>query len=652
MGKARKTVKKTKSTTSTQNVQSLPFNTDKGQHILKNPGIVNAIVEKDTVMEVGPGTGNLTVKMLEVAKKVIACEIDPRMIAEVKKRVIGGPLQSKLEVLSGDVMRMEWPVFDVCVANLPYQISSPFVQKFLLQRPAPRYAVLMFQKEFADRLVARPGDKDYSRLSVNVQLLARVEMLMKVKRTEFRPPPKVDSAVVRIEPRIPPPPINFEEWEGLLRLCFLRKNKTLNAIFRLSNVTELIEKNYRKVCSFKNKPVPATFNCKAAIEKVLSEAGYAEKRARSMTVEDFLALLLAFNKADIHFIVIGAPNVGKSLLTNNIARAALSAVSSKMDTTTKNVHVNLTESDTQLVVVDSPGAVSTGHVRQTMHHQEERVLTDAERALHKAQHILVVQDATAPGRYIHHRVLHMLHRYAHVPSTLAINKIDLVSRRSDLLPLVPILTNGRVGDAPIPSSGATIGRLGKVVQKPSEGGDVFENRDDKWMASYRDMIQKPTHKCGYAATRHLFRDVNGWSGFDRVFFVSSLTGEGIDDLRNHLKGVATSGEWLMEADQLTDKTPQELCTDAIRAAVLDMVHGDVAYTVRVGISEWVEQGEVLQIVGDIQCAKHRDGVLIIGKGGGRISEIGRRVNAHLHSLFQRQLYVRLVVSHKGKLILK
>lgn len=74
---------------------ALPFNTDKGQHILKNPGVVNAIVEKsalkatDTVLEVGPGTGNLTVKMLEVAKTVIACEIDPRMIAEVKKRVMG-----------------------------------------------------------------------------------------------------------------------------------------------------------------------------------------------------------------------------------------------------------------------------------------------------------------------------------------------------------------------------------------------------------------------------------------------------------------------------------------------------------------------------------------------------------------------------------
>lgn len=300
-------VKKTKKPTSALNTQSLPFNTEKGQHILKNTGIINAIVEKsalkstDTVFEVGSGTGNLTVKLLEQSKKVIACEIDPRMIAELKKRVLATPLQMKLEVRNGDVMKTQWPFFDVCVANLPYQISSPFVFKLLLQRPLPRYAVLLFQKEFADRLIAKPGDKDYCRLSVNIQLLAKVEHLMKVKRTEFRPPPKVDSAVVRIAPKNPPPPINFDEWEGMLRLCFLRKNKRLMSIFKLNNVIELIEKNYRRVCSLLNKPLPKDLDVKKLVEDTLTDAGFADKRARTMTIEQFLELLLAFNKAGIHF---------------------------------------------------------------------------------------------------------------------------------------------------------------------------------------------------------------------------------------------------------------------------------------------------------------------------------------------------------------
>ncbi|KAK6016394.1 ribosomal RNA adenine dimethylase family protein [Ostertagia ostertagi] len=208
--------------------------------------------------------------MLEVAKKGNRLRNRSANGGRVKE----APLQSKLEVRHGDVMKTEWPFFDVCVANLPYQISSPFTFKLLLQRPLPRYAVLMFQKEFADRLVAKPGDKDYCRLSVNVQLLAKnrvlidfitlraffqlLKHLMKIKRTEFRPPPKVDSAVVRIAPKNPPPPINFDA-------------------------------------------IPKDFNIKKLVEDTLVEAGFAEKRARSMSIEEFLALLLAFNKAGIHF---------------------------------------------------------------------------------------------------------------------------------------------------------------------------------------------------------------------------------------------------------------------------------------------------------------------------------------------------------------
>ncbi|XP_065906032.1 probable dimethyladenosine transferase isoform X2 [Dysidea avara] len=218
--------------------QGILFRKDSGQHILKNPLVINSIIDKaalsptDVVLEVGPGTGNMTVKLLERCKKVIACEIDPRLVAELQKRVQGTPLASKLQVIVGDVLKTDLPFFDVCVANLPYQISSPFVFKLLLHRPFFRCAVLMFQREFAQRLVAEPGSKLYCRLSVNTQLLARVNHLMKVSKNNFRPPPKVESSVVRIEPRNPPPPINFKEWDGLTRVAFVRKNKTLNSSFR------------------------------------------------------------------------------------------------------------------------------------------------------------------------------------------------------------------------------------------------------------------------------------------------------------------------------------------------------------------------------------------------------------------------------------
>ncbi|XP_033207288.1 probable dimethyladenosine transferase [Belonocnema kinseyi] len=287
--------------------QGIMFNKDFGQHILKNPMIIQSMVEKaalrptDVVLEIGPGTGNMTVKMLEKAKKVIACEVDPRMVAELQKRVQGTPYQSKLQIMIGDVLKTQLPFFDLCVANIPYQISSPLVFKLLLHRPFFRCAVLMFQREFAERLVAKPGDKAYCRLSINTQLLARVDMLMKVGKNNFRPPPKVESNVVRIEPRNPPPPIDYKEWDGLTRIAFVRKNKTLAAAFKQSTVLAVIEKNYKIHCSLTNTPIPEDFNVKEMICNVLKEANVEEKRARTMDVDDFKGLLYEFNVKGIHF---------------------------------------------------------------------------------------------------------------------------------------------------------------------------------------------------------------------------------------------------------------------------------------------------------------------------------------------------------------
>ncbi|XP_011404274.2 PREDICTED: probable dimethyladenosine transferase isoform X2 [Amphimedon queenslandica] len=287
--------------------QGIMFEKGKGQHILKNPLIISSIVEKaglnpsDTVLEVGPGTGNMTVKLLDAAKKVIACEVDTRLVAELQKRVQGTPQASKLQVLVGDVLSRDLPFFSVCVANLPYQISSPFVFKLLLHRPLFRCAVLMFQQEFAQRLVAKPSDKLYCRLSVNVQLLARVTHLMKVGKNNFKPPPQVESSVVRIEPFNPPPPINYQEWDGLIQIAFQRKNRSLSATFKNKKVLELLNKNYHIHASLHSKVVPDDFNIKSHISSILDESGFSSKRPRTMSIDDFLELLELLNRNGCHF---------------------------------------------------------------------------------------------------------------------------------------------------------------------------------------------------------------------------------------------------------------------------------------------------------------------------------------------------------------
>ncbi|CAM0139608.1 Dimethyladenosine transferase [Umbelopsis sp. WA50703] len=283
------------------------FNKDLGQHILKNPLVAQGIVDKanlrttDTVLEIGPGTGNLTVRILAAAKKVVAVEMDPRLAAELQKRVQGTPDQRRLEIMIGDFMKAELPYFDVCISNTPYQISSVLVFKLLEHRPMFRSAVLMFQREFALRLIAKPGDELYCRLSVNVQLYAKVEHIMKVGKNNFRPPPQVESSVVRLEPRNPPPPVDFKEWDGLMRILFVRKNKTLSASFKTQSVLDMLEKNYKTFCSTNEMMIEDTFDIKDKIQSVLNQVEMANTRAAKCDLDDFLKLLVAFNEANIHF---------------------------------------------------------------------------------------------------------------------------------------------------------------------------------------------------------------------------------------------------------------------------------------------------------------------------------------------------------------
>lgn len=107
----------------------------------------------------------------------------------------------------------------------------------------------MFQREFALRLVAKPDTALWSRLSANVQLYAKVDHIMKVGKNNFRPPPQVESSVVRIVPLDPPPPVRFEEFDGLNRIVFSRRNKTIHAGFMAKGVVPMLESNWKSWCA-------------------------------------------------------------------------------------------------------------------------------------------------------------------------------------------------------------------------------------------------------------------------------------------------------------------------------------------------------------------------------------------------------------------
>jgi 16S rRNA (adenine1518-N6/adenine1519-N6)-dimethyltransferase len=155
------------------------------------------ISKDDRVLEVGPGLGVLTSKLIERSDNVTCIELDDILADHIEKEYGG-----RLDLIRGDAVKVPFPSFDVFVSNLPYSVSTPIIFKLLDH--GFRKAIVMVQKEFADRMIADVGSPDYSRLTVNLFYKADCRILENVPRTRFKPQPKVDSAIVEIIPRPSP----------------------------------------------------------------------------------------------------------------------------------------------------------------------------------------------------------------------------------------------------------------------------------------------------------------------------------------------------------------------------------------------------------------------------------------------------------------
>jgi 16S rRNA (adenine1518-N6/adenine1519-N6)-dimethyltransferase len=179
----------------------------------------------ETALEVGPGLGMLTERLLPVAK-VFCIELDRRICGYLKERFDG-----RIELAEADALRAPFPAFDRFISNVPYSISSPLIFRLLTYRF--KRAVLMVQKEFADRMTAAPGSDDYSRLTVMTYYRARCEVLEQVPRSRFWPEPEVDSTVISLEPRPAPFPVEDEAFYiRLVEILFQSRRKKIRTILR------------------------------------------------------------------------------------------------------------------------------------------------------------------------------------------------------------------------------------------------------------------------------------------------------------------------------------------------------------------------------------------------------------------------------------
>ncbi|CEF63245.1 GTPase Era, mitochondrial [Strongyloides ratti] len=360
--------------------------------------------------------------------------------------------------------------------------------------------------------------------------------------------------------------------------------------------------------------------------------------------------------------IIGAPNVGKSLLTNQLVKANVAAVSKRIDTTRKNMTAVFTKSNYQFAVVDSPGLVGIKHANTYNEGKNSTLLTDPEKAMKQSEHVLVVHDATLPGDYIHHRAMFLLHKYSHLPSTLVINKVDLIEDRTYLLPLVKILAENQVGGNEIVTKRVSFGKLGKVNEKRIDKGErddiplydknnfSLKGKDENWKILYDKVMAKPYDKCSWSETKKLFLDIRGWPNFDSVFFVSSLTGEGIDALRIHLIDQTTKRKWLYDKNTITTKNPKEICLDMIRAECLNYLPSEVGYGLEFKIMDWSHNDDQLDIIIDIIALKKRWAKLLFNSTPPKLRLIEQSVNYSLQNLLNEKLYVKLLAKYKGKTV--
>lgn len=201
-----------------------------GQNFLRNRGAVDKIVSAveprpdEVVLEIGPGEGVLTEKLLALPNRVIALEIDPDLASRLRARY-----GEKLELRNEDAVDAELPQTPFrAVGNLPYNVGTPILRRVIAD-PNCRRGVFMLQKEVADRIVARPGTEPYGYLTLYVAAYASAKTLMTLEPKSFYPPPKVRSAVVVLDPRDPGLASPREELLELVSTSFrMRRKKLVN----------------------------------------------------------------------------------------------------------------------------------------------------------------------------------------------------------------------------------------------------------------------------------------------------------------------------------------------------------------------------------------------------------------------------------------
>lgn len=352
------------------------------------------------------------------------------------------------------------------------------------------------------------------------------------------------------------------------------------------------------------------------------------KRTVPLTANEFMNLkhLKPSQPENPHLLkvsILGEPNVGKSTLTNRLVKWRVCAVSRKVHTTRRKTRAVLVEGNIQIVFLDTPGFVTPEKTKK--HSLEPSFVMDPMKSIREADLIAVVVDIS--DRFTNNRInpeiLRVLYDFKHKKSILILNKVDAMKSKDRLLSLTRILTT----DVPHKDKDADTKEI-STNQVTLETSDTIINVNDEDSDFYENIENK-----------------RGWPLFAKVFMVSALKNDGIEDLRNYMLNEAVSMDWLFHEGMVTDQHPHDIVLNTVRENLLEYLPNEIPYKLDLKITKW----EMLstgcpKIDIKIKCPNSRHRSFVIGPEGKHIAVCVARCKKALRESFRRDVVLKVAVA--------
>ncbi|CAH6785856.1 GTPase Era, mitochondrial [Phodopus roborovskii] len=325
------------------------------------------------------------------------------------------------------------------------------------------------------------------------------------------------------------------------------------------------------------------------------------------------------NPRVLRVVLLGAPNAGKSTLSNQLLGRKVFPVSKKVHTTRCQALGVITEKDAQVILLDTPGIISP--VKQKRHHLELSLLEDPWKSMESADLVVVLVDVSDKWTrsQLSPQVLKCLTHFSQVPSILVLNKVDCLKQKSVLLELTATLTDGVVNGKKLNIKQALNSRrLGTHCPNPAEKDpDTYSVKNPQRI---------------------------GWPNFQEIFMLSALNNKDVNTLKQYLLAQAQPGPWEFHSGVLTSQTPEEICTNKIREKLLEYLPEEVPYNVHQKTVMWEEgpSGELV-IQQNLLVPKESHVRILIGQKGLLIAQIAQEVGRDLMDIFLCDVRIRLSV---------